>query len=230
MPSKKKYTNSDAVYKNLQDYFTKKNFEIGEKVPAERDIASALKVNRTTLRNALQRMVHDGILERQVGVGTFFKTNPKKLAESYTRVKTECCPVELVKIRMMLEPQVASIAAANSSNSDIKALRGICTLKKRSGAYDIEKADIQFHIKVVEIAKNHLLGDIYSVISCARSKDLQKCMKKKEEPTVFLGAEKWLEHQNALLDAFERKNGQAAGDAVYKKLEDIMKVYSKLMA
>ncbi len=228
MSKKKKYTNSDAVYKNLQDYFAKKNFEIGEKVPAERDIANALKVNRTTLRSALKRMVDDNLLERQVGVGTFFKTNPKKLAESYTRVKTECCPVELLKIRMMLEPQVAAIVAATINPAEVKQLRSMCQLKKKHDVFSIKMIDIKFHDKLVEIAQNNLLSDIYSVIICARNKAIEKCGKDKTRAAPFLGPDLWAEHQEKLFSAFENNSSAGAEKAVKNKLEDIMKLYGRL--
>lgn len=46
-------------------------WQIGQKIPSERDLALRFNVSRMTLRQAIQTLVDEGILERQVGSGTF---------------------------------------------------------------------------------------------------------------------------------------------------------------
>lgn len=47
------------------------NGKVGEKIPAERELAGQFNVSRMTLRQAIQELVDEGILERRVGSGTF---------------------------------------------------------------------------------------------------------------------------------------------------------------
>ena len=42
-----------------------------ERLPAERDLALEFNVSRMTLRQAVQTLVDEGILERKVGSGTY---------------------------------------------------------------------------------------------------------------------------------------------------------------
>ncbi|WP_367369378.1 GntR family transcriptional regulator [Pediococcus ethanolidurans] len=44
---------------------------IGDRIPAERELAEQFNVSRMTLRQAIQTLVDEGILERRVGSGTF---------------------------------------------------------------------------------------------------------------------------------------------------------------
>ncbi|WP_412988767.1 GntR family transcriptional regulator [Pediococcus siamensis] len=46
-------------------------WKIGDRIPAERDLAEQFNVSRMTLRQAIQTLVDEGILERRVGSGTF---------------------------------------------------------------------------------------------------------------------------------------------------------------
>jgi GntR family transcriptional regulator len=46
-------------------------WQVGQRIPAERELAESFQVSRMTLRQAIQTLVDDGILERHVGSGTF---------------------------------------------------------------------------------------------------------------------------------------------------------------
>ncbi|EUJ19804.1 GntR family transcriptional regulator [Listeria aquatica] len=54
-------------------------WEIGSSIPAERQLAEMFHVSRMTVRQAIQGLVDDGILQRRVGAGTFIAE--KKLTE-----------------------------------------------------------------------------------------------------------------------------------------------------
>ena len=46
-------------------------WEIGQRLPSERDLADDYEVSRMTLRQAITLLVEEGILERRVGSGTY---------------------------------------------------------------------------------------------------------------------------------------------------------------
>ena len=46
-------------------------WEIGQRLPSERDLADEYEVSRMTLRQAITLLVEEGILERRVGSGTY---------------------------------------------------------------------------------------------------------------------------------------------------------------
>lgn len=54
-------------------------WKIGERIPSERDLALQFNVSRMTLRQAVQTLVDEGILERKVGSGTYVSS--KKVQE-----------------------------------------------------------------------------------------------------------------------------------------------------
>ncbi|MCD2255103.1 GntR family transcriptional regulator [Agrilactobacillus fermenti] len=46
-------------------------WQVGQRIPAERDLAETFGVSRMTLRQAIKTLVDEGILERHVGSGTY---------------------------------------------------------------------------------------------------------------------------------------------------------------
>jgi DNA-binding FadR family transcriptional regulator len=222
----KKYKNCDEVFKTLQKYFSEKSFETGERVPSERQIADDLCVNRTTLRTAMHRMVKDGLLERQIGVGTFFKISPKELAENYTKINTKCTYTELFEARILLEPKLANLAALNICAEDIKKLKDAVRLSKKIQPSAIEKLDIEFHDMIADLAKNSMLKEMYSVVSSLRKKLLNS--PKDMSCDSFQCSEMWMSHQNTIINALEKKDAKAAYNAVKEKLNCVFGQHSVL--
>lgn len=46
-------------------------WSVGDRIPSERELADNFNVSRMTLRQAIQTLVDEGILERRIGSGTF---------------------------------------------------------------------------------------------------------------------------------------------------------------
>lgn len=59
-------------------------WSVSDRIPSERELALEFNVSRMTLRQAVQTLVEEGILERQVGAGTFVAR--KKVQEKMTGV------------------------------------------------------------------------------------------------------------------------------------------------
>ncbi len=62
-------TLSDAVYEQLSAEIVHGHLEVGEVLPAERDLARVLGVNRQAVREALKRLVQAGLIDVRQGGG-----------------------------------------------------------------------------------------------------------------------------------------------------------------
>ena len=56
-------------------------WEIGERLPSERDLAETFEVSRMTLRQAITLLVEEGVLERRVGSGTYVASTRTSFTE-----------------------------------------------------------------------------------------------------------------------------------------------------
>jgi len=61
---------TDQVKANIKDRIVKDEFE-GGRIPPETELAADLGVSRTTVRDALSRLEHEGTIYRRQGAGTF---------------------------------------------------------------------------------------------------------------------------------------------------------------
>ena len=59
------------IHNELKRQIESGKYHIGDKIPAERELALEFAVSRMTLRQAVQTLAEEGILERRIGDGTY---------------------------------------------------------------------------------------------------------------------------------------------------------------
>ena len=67
--SKKKI--STQVFMGIREIILSEGLKAGERLPASRTLANDLNVSRTTIINAVERLISEGLLEARLGAGTF---------------------------------------------------------------------------------------------------------------------------------------------------------------
>ena len=112
---------SDMIYRN--------NYRVGAKLPNEIDLAGEFEVSRNTVREAIRILVSRNVLEVKRGSGTFVSSR-LGLTEDPLGLSLICDKKKLVKdliqIRLMIEPKMASMAAEYANTDEIKALEENC--------------------------------------------------------------------------------------------------------
>lgn len=134
----------------------------GDKLMGEREMAGALGVSRTTLRDALRTLEVLGVVEIKPGEGTFIKDNqtdevvvPLALALSVE----QNCPAELWETRMSLEVECAGLAAQRAGEANIRLIyEALGELRNSLTNLDFyTKADMHFHYTIAQSAQNSIL-------------------------------------------------------------------------
>lgn len=82
------------IHNTMREWISSEKWKTGEKVPSERDLALEFDVSRMTVRQAINTLVTEGILERKVGSGTF--VTPEKVREKMSGVSSFTETVERV--------------------------------------------------------------------------------------------------------------------------------------
>ncbi len=139
------------------------------RLPAERELAARLRIQRSTLRERLATLEHLGMLERTQGSGTYINLMNSDfirlffdLALALGYIGTE----EMEGARELLEREIARQAARVASEEDIAELAEIC--RRMEGATTTEAclaADYQFHIKLAHSARNPVITLIIEGLS-----------------------------------------------------------------
>ncbi|MCC8128046.1 MAG: FadR family transcriptional regulator [Clostridiales bacterium] len=141
----------------------------GEKLPTEKELCEMLDVGRNTVREALKILASKNILTIRQGAGTYISEkqgvsdDPLGFAMVTDRKKMT---VDLLQLRLIMEPPIAGLAAQEASKKDIEELREILEemeerIRRRQ---DYTAADCRFHEKIADCTGNTVMGNLIPVI------------------------------------------------------------------
>jgi DNA-binding FadR family transcriptional regulator len=125
-------------------------------MPPERTVAEALSVKRHTLRRALGVMRAAGELEP---ARTGRRAAPQSVQGQSLINSTN--PIEVMELRLMLEPALARLAALRASPAEIERIRKTATTAAGS---DPNAADIAFHKAIAAGSRNSLASELYVIL------------------------------------------------------------------
>ena len=156
---------SVQVAEKIEKIILENNLLPGNRIPAERDLATRFGVNRSTLREAIRLLVQRGVLEMRPGSGTYVK-NVKHdvIVDAIQRyyLHNQGTARDLLILRKVLEPAIAAMAAENGS-PEFMAQLSECHERVqnyfRSGDVDnYIEADLDFHELIARNTGNQLMG------------------------------------------------------------------------
>lgn len=158
----------DQIYK----YILSEDISIGGKMPNEFKMAEMFGVGRSTIREAVKSLVTKGILEIRRGAGTYVVSTTVAAEDPLGLSGIEdklALALDLVDVRMMLEPSIAEIAARKATKEQVVDLQKICKEiedKIHIGDTYIQ-ADIRFHTLVAEASGNMVVEQLIPIIDTA---------------------------------------------------------------
>lgn len=160
------------VEEDLLNYILQEPVKIGEKIPNEYELAEQFGVGRSTVREAVKALVSKGILEVRRGAGTYvvststLEDDPLGLARLGDKYKLA---LELLDVRMMLEPEIAAMACEFITPEEKEQLRQLCDeveelyLSGRNHA----KKDVEFHTCIARCSRNRVVEVLIPIINTA---------------------------------------------------------------
>jgi DNA-binding FadR family transcriptional regulator len=150
----------------------------GEKLPAERQLASAYGASRTTIRTALDQLETERLVSRRVGAGTFVNFRPQGDTEDIAELTS---PLELIEVRLGIEPNMVRLAVLNATARDIERLAAaMARMEPSSGdSESFTLWDEEFHQLIAEATRNPLMVWVSRQINAARTKSHWNAMKDK---------------------------------------------------
>src|SRR5450432_255686 len=137
-------TASAAVYRLLRDEIVGLKRKPGEPI-VEKDIALAQSVSRTPVREALLRLIAEGLVDTIAKSGTFV-----------ARIPLRALPEAMV-VRKALEQVTARAAAIHAPKSEVTGLRAILERQREADAAGdrsaFHSADEAFHAAVATVGR-----------------------------------------------------------------------------
>ena len=154
----------DTTVTQLRDRIADGQWPVGGRIPPEPQLVELLGAGRNTVREAVQSLVHAGLLERRQGSGTYVLST-SEMAASMGRQIADARQRDVVEVRRALEVEAARLAARRRTAVDATILRA--QRDERATAYvaaDLDAmvaTDLALHRTIVRTAGNPVLVALY---------------------------------------------------------------------
>lgn len=191
-------------------------------LPPERELAQRLALSRRAVRNGLAVLEQEGIIRRRQGQGTFIVGAGNSPVGNLTRALEQTNPVEIIEVRLSLEPRLARLAALRASRCDITRLERLIEAAERAAdPATYRRFDAAFHRKIAESARNHLFLMIYDMVTAIngdpttlRLGETGRCDKRKAV---------YAQHHRLIVRAIIDRNAEAAERAMHDHIADVQR-------
>ena len=155
---------SEEVADQLKQSILLGNFNTGDKLPAERDLAEEFQVSRVAIREALRKLENSGfIVTRQGATGGAYVVDLtfEYLVSAFLDLflADKISIPELRQVRLIIEPEVARLAAPRVTPEYAQRLKHSLEaeeLRISSLSEDMEKKQ-KVHIILAEMSRNRIL-------------------------------------------------------------------------
>lgn len=178
-------------------------------LPPERALSARLGVSRSALREAVQRMEIQGLLEVKHGVGVRVVNKPqapvgatlaRELPDLTERLR------QFAEVRLLVEPAIARAAAERAGPAERTALR-VAHGRLGTTLDEAVPADLEFHRTLAELAGNRVLSLMLSSIAGLEAETRRITLE-------HVGLAEAAAQHARIVEAVERGDGDAAHAAM----------------
>jgi GntR family transcriptional regulator, transcriptional repressor for pyruvate dehydrogenase complex len=157
---------AEEIAEQLRSLILTGQYAPGAKLPPERELSKRLRVNRASLREALKKLEHLGLVRIRQGDGTrvlnFMETGGIELVQHLLPLaggKPELIR-DLLEFRRIFGRELARLAAARMAK-DRDGLVKLRALADRAdhatGAADLFDVDFEFYVAIAQLAGNQVM-------------------------------------------------------------------------
>jgi GntR family transcriptional regulator, transcriptional repressor for pyruvate dehydrogenase complex len=157
---------AEEIAEQLRSLILNGQYPPGSKLPPERELSKRLRVNRASLREALKKLEHLGLVRIRQGDGTrvqdFMQTGGIELVQHLLPLgggKPELIR-DLLEFRRIFGREIARLAAARSGKDKdgLARLRALADKADRTqGAADLFDLDFDFYVAIAQMSGNQVM-------------------------------------------------------------------------
>jgi len=151
-------TQVDKIEISLQEYFRSEDFSPGDSIPKEMELAKAMGVSRTAIREAIARFRILGIIESRKNRGMIL-TRPDILNNMHRLMDPQLLHgdtmKEIFEMRLVIEIGLADFLFLRKTEESLAKLEQIVdNEEKAENKIERLKYDVKFHSMLYEISQN----------------------------------------------------------------------------
>jgi DNA-binding GntR family transcriptional regulator len=168
----------------------------------EAALAQQLGVSRNTVREAVQILVSDGLVRREMHRGAYVA----ELTEDDVR--------DLFRVRRLVElTAIREIAGSKETGPLRDALRGLAAAVESGDRYAISEADLEFHRRLVALMDSERLGALYDGVDAEMQLGIARAT------ALTVDGSTLLKDHKAIVAALERGDADAAAKRLERHLD-----------
>lgn len=230
--TKKIYT---LIMQQIQDLIEGNQLKPGDRLPSERELATALSVSRASVRQAITALSTKGILSAQQGDGTYVTTPAMRsdaLAElSQQLVEQQISPNEIIETRILIECECARLCALRATPEFCVKLEALLehNREKLGTSGPLEQMNTDLHNMIALGAKNNALLRIMSDVWALMNENMWYFLKNKSNDRTA-EIEKHLRQHVEIVEAIKANNPQLAQEKMREHLSDIDSSLTELIS
>lgn len=204
------------------------SFDGEQKLPPERELAVRIGIGRRALRRALEVLEAEGRIWRHQGKGTFVGARPVEAPASLEGLSRRTNPLEVMDVRLAVEPVLARLAALAASDADIERLLRLAEKTASSADADSRELwDSALHRAVAEVAGHQLFLAIFDMVDRIRQdmnwRQLRERARSGERQRIYV------EQHRAVIAAIAKREAHAAERAMREHLQFVRSNLLKVM-
>jgi GntR family transcriptional repressor for pyruvate dehydrogenase complex len=212
---------SGKLYRRLADSLAAEigrgRYQVGERLPTERELADQYGVSRPTMREALIALEMLGMIEARHGLGIYVtRTQPTAGAAAQD---LEIGAFELIEARRLFEGEAAALAATSIGNDQLDELERLLELMAVDEEIEGEKADRDFHLLIARATGNGAIIATVENLWEWRDRPLARNILVRARGE---GLEPRIDEHQRVLDALRAHDPAAARQAMHDHLERVI--------
>jgi DNA-binding FadR family transcriptional regulator len=211
----------EQVADQIGDLIRGGEFLPGQRLPAERDLSKTLGVSRPVVREAMIALEIAGLVEVRTGSGAFVREpRPDETAP----VNAGHSPSDILNARMLIEGEIAALAASSASPDDVATLAGLIDqmAREHEAGRPWSAADLGFHVAIALASGNAALASM-----------VERLWQEQHAPVFSILSERvrlqenWpatLQDHTAILAAIRSRKPEAARETMRAHLRQVLDV------
>jgi GntR family transcriptional regulator, transcriptional repressor for pyruvate dehydrogenase complex len=224
---------TDLIIEQIRSAILSREIKTGDKLPAERDLVNRFKASRIAVREALKSLEASGFIVIRPGSGIFVsEIDSKQMSESlYSILRIQNVSLDqITEARLILEPQVAKLAAQKITPEDLGKLKDnieATAMTVKSGIVATSE-NIEFHALLAHATQNTVLAlTMRTMLEVAREMTLART---ENEPKRVTASRYSLACHKQIVSSLERRDSARVYDLMHEHIVRIQRDLKKAMS
>jgi DNA-binding FadR family transcriptional regulator len=196
-------------------------YAIGQRLPAERELAQVFNVSRPTVREAIIALEVDGLVEVRVGSGVYIANRDPPTG---TPAAKDIGPFELLEARRCIEGEACAIAAVRITDEQLEQLQKLVAEMQVDNQHNeivmSEEADRRFHEMIAMATQNSAIYSAVQTLWDTRARSPQTHLA--DDRVRAKGMKPPIDEHAAIVRALKRRDPEAARAAMQKHISRVI--------